>query len=359
MAELLKDVYSKSFINSVASHFQKAYSGFEKDQFITTIFDAQWQSRELKSRLTFIAQTLHQFLPKDFKQSSAILTKVAPHFGGYEAMFFPAFIELYGLDDYKTSIECLAFLTRYSSSEFAVRPFIIKFPDQMMAQMVVWANSDNFHIRRLASEGCRSRLPWACSLPKFKKDPTAIIAILEILKDDDEDYVYRSVANNLNDISKDNPELVVKIAQMWMQGNPSKNRVWLVKHGCRSLLKSAHPEVLSLFGFSSPEHIKVEDFELDKQVKMGENLNFSFILNANRVLGKCRLEFVIAFMKKNGKQADKIFKISESDIKVSNKKITKKFSFKAISTRKYYAGAHQLTILVNGVRLASKPFELI
>jgi len=358
VTELLKNVYSESFIDSVACQFQKAYPSFEKTQFINSIFDAQWAQRELKSRLTFIAQTLRQYLPADFKKSCAILTNVAPHFSSYEAMFFPAFVELYGLDDYQTSIDTLAVLTQYSSSEFAVRPFILKYPNKMMAQMLIWANSENFHVRRLASEGCRPRLPWACALPAFKGDPTLILPILEKLKDDDEDYVYRSVANNLNDLSKDNPKLVVKIATAWMQGKPAKNRVWLVKHGCRSLLKNGEPAVLSLFGFSAPDHISLEKFEIEEQVKLGELFNFSFSLSANKTLGKCRIEFIIAFMKKNGKQADKIFKISESDIKTTSKNITKQFSFKPLSTRKYYAGAHQLIVLVNGVRLASKPFQV-
>lgn len=358
MAELLKDVYSRDFINNVATHFQKAYPHFKKQLFISTIFDQQWENRALKSRLTFIAQTLQQLLPSDFKKSSAIVKKVAPFFSGYEAMFFPAFIELYGLDDYQISVECLAFLTQYSSSEFAVRPFIEKYPEQMMLKMLEWADSDNVHLRRLASEGCRPRLPWAGALSKFKNDPKEIMTILEKLKDDEQDYVYRSVANNLNDISKDNPELVVQIAQNWMQGKPSKSRVWLVKHACRGLLKSAHPEVLALFGFTSPEHIQLENFTLDKTVNMGENFNFSFLLNALQPLGKCRCEFAIGFMKKNGKQADKIFKISESEIKNNSKQVNKAFSFKAISTRKYYPGEHQLTLIVNGVKMAQQRFIL-
>ncbi len=362
MADLLKDVYSNMFIDSVASQFQHAYPHFDKLAFVNTIFDEQWESRELKSRLTFIAQTLYQFLPDNFSQSTTILKQVAPFFSGYEAMFFPAFVELYGINDvkdYQTAIDALEFLTQYSSAEFAVRPFILKYPDQMMAQMLDWAHSDNVHIRRLASEGCRPRLPWACALPAFKKDPSAIIPILEKLKNDDEAYVYRSVANNLNDICKDNPEVVVNIAKLWLQGTPSKNRRWLVKHACRSLLKSAHPDILTLFGFTPPSHIKVANFTIDETVHKGERLNFSFSLVAIKPLGKCRLEFVIGFMKKNGKQADKIFKISESEIEAHSKTVCKLFSFKAISTRQYYSGTHQLSIIVNGVRMAQKGFSLI
>ncbi|GLS90088.1 hypothetical protein GCM10007916_11550 [Psychromonas marina] len=358
MAELLKDVYSPAFIDSVATQFKIAYPSFKKQSFVDTIFDAQWQQKELKARLTFIAQTLHQFLPQDFQKSTNILKQVAPFFGSYEAMFFPAFVELYGLDDYQTSIETLAVLTQFSSAEFAVRPFIINYPEQMIAQMLIWAGDDNVHVRRLASEGCRPRLPWACALPAFKKDPSAIIPILEKLKDDNEDYVYRSVANNLNDISKDNPQLVVKLAQRWLQDKPTKNRRWLVKHGCRGLLKSAEPAVLALFGYSPPTDITLQQLVVDEKVCLGEKLSFSFILDSSKALGKCRLEFAISFMKSNGKQADKIFKISESEITSNTKSFTKQFSFKAISTRKYYLGAHQISIIVNGVKMATQDFEL-
>ena len=359
MAELLKEVYSHDFIDSVATQFAVAYPDFEKQRFIDCIFDEHWQQKELKARLTFIAQSLQQFLPQDFQQSTTILRQVAPFYSGYEAMFFPAFIELFGLDEYQVSIECLAFLTQFSSAEFAVRPFIVKYPEQMMAQMLLWAGSSNKHVRRLASEGCRPRLPWASALPAFKKNPAAILPILECLKDDDEDYVFRSVANNLNDISKDHPQLVASIAHSWLAGKPSKNRYWLVKHACRGLLKSAHPEILPLFGFRSPTHISVNNLVVDEVVALGENLDFSFSLSSVKVLGNCRVEFVISFMKSNGQQADKIFKISESDIKGSAKFFHKQFSFRTISTRKYYPGEHQVGIIINGVLMEKQPFLLI
>ncbi len=356
MAELLKNVYTQDFINSVAARIHSIHPEFAQDEFNKTVFDQHWPDKELKARLIFIAQTLYQFLPADFTKSTAILKQTAPFFGGYEAMFFPAFVELYGLENYHTSIAALEHLTQYSSSEFAVRPFINKYPEQMMAQMAVWALSDNEHVRRLASEGCRPRLPWANALAEFKKDPREIIKILELLKDDSSLYVRRSVANNLNDISKDNPQLVVAIARDWIGKN--KNRDWIVKHACRGLLKQAQPEIMTLFGFSVPEHIKVQEFKAAKSVNMGEVLDFSFSLTSSRALGKIRLEFVIYFMKKNGKGAGKIFKISESTIKANSKQVTKQFSFKRISTRQYYPGEHQLAIVVNGIEMSKTSFHL-
>jgi 3-methyladenine DNA glycosylase AlkC len=41
------------------------------------------------------------------------------------------------------------------------------------------------------------------------------------------------VANNLNDIGKDHPELLAGIAKKWLENAPD-DRVWLVKHLLRS-----------------------------------------------------------------------------------------------------------------------------
>src|SRR5690606_550673 len=144
-------------------------------------------------------------LPPDYIEAVGVLKKAAPYFTGLEAMIFPDFVETYGLDHWEASMDALELMTRYSSSEYAVRPFIAKDTERMMAQMLEWAHSDSEHVRRLASEGCRPRLPWAMGLTMLKKDPSPILPILETLKQDESLYVRRSVANNLNDISKDHP----------------------------------------------------------------------------------------------------------------------------------------------------------
>lgn len=358
MATLLKEVYSPDFIRSLAERISSVYPNFATQNFQNAIFNKEWSDKALKARMNCIAENLYIYLPENFQQSIEILKQVARYFSGYEAMFFPTFVEFYGLKHYQISIDALAFFTQYSSSEFAVRAFILAYPNKMMAQMLAWTASDNFHIRRLASEGCRPRLPWAQSLPLFKKDPSPILQILEQLKDDPCDYVYRSVANNLNDIGKDNPATVTEIATRWLAESLHKNRVWIVKHACRSLLKKADPKILKLFAFNSPEHIQIKHLELDKVVQMGEILHFSCELKSALPLGKLRIEFAIHFMKKNGKQAPKIFKISESTLLECNKKISKSFSFKKISTRRYYLGEHQLTIIVNGDSMAKRSFLL-
>jgi 3-methyladenine DNA glycosylase AlkC len=227
----------------------------------------------------------------------------------------------------------------------------------MMKQMELWADSDNSHVRRLASEGCRPRLPWAMALPDFKKDSTPILPILEKLKNDESEYVRRSVANNLNDISKDHRDLLVKISRDWLGNNENTNK--LIKHACRSLLKQGDKVVLLLFGFTDPCHITLSDFFVHDSVFMGENLSFSFSLySKERDLGQIRIEYAIDFMKNNGRQARKVFKISEADYSGNSKFVEKNHSFRKISTRTYYPGEHGLTIIVNGVEFASGHFTL-
>lgn len=357
MSEPLKHLYNDALLEALCLEIAKLYGAFDPVGFINYVVDDNWADRELKQRMAHISHALHLFLPLEYCETIEILKTVSSKFSGFEYMFFPEFVALYGLEEYAASIPALEHFTEHSSSEFAVRPFIKKYGAKMMKQMNAWADSDNYHVRRLASEGCRSRLPWAMALPEFKKDPGPVLPILEKLKFDQSEFVRRSVANNLNDIAKDNPSTVVELAKCWMGISPEIDR--LVKHGCRTLLKQAHPEIMALFGFPRPEHINLKNFAVQKRVGMGESLEFSFVLHSTeRALGKLRIEYAIDFMKHNGKCSRKIFQISESENSGSEKTINKSYSFRQISTRKYYAGTHRLAVLVNGFELVRDSFQL-
>jgi 3-methyladenine DNA glycosylase AlkC len=357
MPEPLKNLFSPDLLNSLSRDVKAIYPEFDKEGFCEFVFDVDWNRRELKDRMRHIAVALRQYLPQDFQEAIEILKKVSSGRNGFEYMFFPDFVELYGLDDFELSVSALEYFTSFSSSEFAVRPFIMKYPARMVKEMESWAESSNLHIRRLASEGCRPRLPWAMALPGFKTDPTPILAILEKLKNDESEYVRRSVANNLNDISKDNPQLVFEIAKRWSGKSSETDK--LIKHACRSLLKSGDPEIMAFFGFPCARHIIVDSFQVQDHVEIGGEMVFSFNLKSNQSkLGKLRIEYAIDFMKKNGRQSRKLFKLSESDNLTSGKSVTRKHSFKKISTRKYYCGQHDVAIIVNGIELAKKDFVL-
>jgi 3-methyladenine DNA glycosylase AlkC len=274
-------------------------------------------------------------------------------------MSFNDFVEVYGQDEKNWDLSINAFekYTMLWSAEFAVRPFIISNEKRMMAQMLAWSKHENEHVRRLASEGCRPALPWAMALPNFKKDPAPVLPILEQLKADSSQYVRKSVANNLNDISKTRPDIVTEIAKDWYGKNENTN--WIIKHGCRTLLKQGNRDILALFGQCDTQNIEVGAFGLETtSVSIGGDLNFSFDISAKEAT-KARLEYAIEYMKANSKKSKKIFKVSEVSLKANEKKsYTRKHSFEDLSTRKHYPGAHSITLIVNGAEQGTIDFEL-
>ncbi|MCG8337929.1 MAG: DNA alkylation repair protein [Proteobacteria bacterium] len=360
MAELLKDGYNRPLLEKLAGLISRQDSNFKAKNFLAQVFDETWDSLELKQRMSHIAKIMGRTIVHPYEQQLKILYPVAEGANtGFLGMVFPDFVEQFGLEEWNLSIPALEWFTRFASSEFAVRPFIIKDQPQMMKQMLEWSKNVNYHVRRLASEGCRPRLPWAMALPALKKDPTPILPILENLKDDSEEYVRRSVANNLNDISKDNPELVIQISREWLGKNEKTD--WIVKHACRSLLKIGNTDVLTLFGFENPDKVKIRNPKLKKEkIRIGAELEFQFDLETTATsLGKIRLEYAIDYVKKNGKLSTKVFQISESEIAAKTKSYIRKQSFKDMTTRKHNPGKHHLKIIVNGVEKWQTPFDVV
>jgi 3-methyladenine DNA glycosylase AlkC len=358
MAEPLKNMYTPEFFGQFADTIKVVYPLFEKEHFLALIYNDSWDQLELKQRIRHITISLGQSLPGAYAEALDIMNQIAEKCSGFPYLFFPDFIEVFGLDHYELSIRHLEVFTKYSSAEFAVRPFIVKYTDVMMAQMLIWSEHPDPHVRRLASEGCRPRLPWSFALNDFKKDPTAILPILTALRQDPSEYVRKSVANNLNDIAKDHPQLVLQIAQDWYGKHPDTN--WIVKHACRTLLKQGHPAALALFGFEKLSAVTVKDLSLQNtDVSMGEDLTFAFtILNGTTAPQKIRLEYGIDFVKSNGGRTCKIFKISEKTMESEQLLITKTHRWREITTRVHYAGEHRLSIRINGVEMAESLFHL-
>jgi 3-methyladenine DNA glycosylase AlkC len=356
MAEQLKNVYTEDYIKNLAFKIKENYKEFDTNSFINSIFDKSWENLELKARMRHIAISIHKYLPLSYEKQLEVLKPVSKDFSSFEAMFFQDFVEVYGLDNFEFSMKALEFFTQDSSSEFAIRQFILKYEDKTMNQMKFWSKSSNEHLRRLASEGCRPRLPWAVALPLFKKDPTKVLEIIELLKNDKSLYVRKSVANNLNDISKDNPELVIEFVKVNL--GSSKELDWICKHASRTLLKKGNKQILDLFDFSKSNHINLIDFCYDKSVNVDENLTFSFEINSSESIGNIRVEYAIDYLKSNKTHNRKIFMISQNEIKSSSKKFTKKQSFKNMTTRKHYLGKHFIAILINGEEILKEEFYL-
>lgn len=356
----LKEYFNKEFISRLADEFFLVHKPFNKNAFVDEIISVEWANLELKERMRFITNKMHDFLPIDYAKQIQVLKQVAPKFSGIQGFVFPDFVQVYGLADFNTSINALEFLTEFSTSEFAVRPFIEKYPTESIKQLLDWSKSKNHHVRRLSSEGSRPKLPWAPPLRGFIKDPKPVLPILENLKNDESLYVRKSVANHLNDISKNHPELVLSICKNWY--GKTKNTDWIVKQALRTLLKQGNKEALAIFGTANADKVEVQDLKISKsKLKIGEGFAFTFELqNTDKEDITLRLEYIIHFMKSNGTTSPKIFKISETILPAQSKKqMVRKHQFANLTTRKHYAGKHQLAIVVNGDVKQILDFELI
>lgn len=359
-------MYNARFFESFIETAKRVVPKFNKQQFIKQVFDAGWEVKELKQRVRHISTLLNEQLPGNYKEQVGHIILLIEKLeeqeikGGFEYMFFPDFIEQYGLDDLKTSLNAIERITQFISCEFAIRRFLLKYQDEVMMRMLKWSKHPHHHVRRFSSEGSRPRLPWAMAIPQLKKDPSPVLPILENLKDDESLFVRKSVANNLNDITKDHPDVVVEIVKKWK--GKSKNTDWIIRHGCRTLLKKADKNVYEIFGLAGYAGCEVENLKLTKtKIKIGDRLGFSFALKTKiKQASRLRLEYVVYYVRSNGKQTRKIFKLAESSYSpetVYNFK--KEQRFQDFTTRKHFPGKHKIGIVVNGQELATKEFILV
>ena len=362
MATPLKYMYNPAFFEKLCPILKDCIPQFDCQDFILRIFNNQWPDLELKQRVRHITTVMHQLLPSDFILALPHLMTISKRLEaqgpiqGFEYIFLPDYIEVYGLDYPDESLEALGEMTRLVSAEFAVRPFLIHHPEKALGIFNKWSTSSNANVRRLASEGCRPRLPWGIALTQFKQDPLPILPILENLKEDPSLYVRKSVANNLNDISKDHPEVVIRLAKRWKGRHPYTD--WIIRHGCRSLKKAGNQEAFLVNGLHSSSKGRITELLLPQKVKLGDLLNFTFSFkNAESKATKFRLDYSIDYITASGKTSRKIFKIAENTFPPGEKVIiSRKRSFKDFSTRKHFRGKHLLSILANGKKLVEREF---
>ncbi len=237
MADNLKDrFFTRESMEAFAGVIQRYYPKFNPSRFLEMVLDETFSGLELKERMGHTTRCLQLTLPADYADALGVLVQAAPHVKGFEAMCLPDYIEQFGMNRWDLSLRALGEIGRNISGEFALRPFLKKDPQRVIPYLHTWTKDKALLLRRLASEGSRPRLPWAMALPAFKKDPTPILPILEILKDDESEDVRRSVANHLNDISKDNPEIALDVCGKWYGKAEHTDKI--VKHACRTLLKA-------------------------------------------------------------------------------------------------------------------------
>ncbi len=370
--EPFKNLMSEDVVRLLAFHLGSSLDGFDAARFIASVVP-QLEPLELKERVQMIADHMLNVLPANAvdrnttlvgmlhpdKLTSASKDSDGDGMCGWGVWPLTDVIGRTGLDAFDHSMEALREITMRGTSEFDVRPFIASDPDRALQIMQAWAQDENEHVRRLATEGSRPRLPWGRRLHALVKDPRKTLPILATLRDDPSEYVRRSVANHLNDIAKDHPDLVADVAAEWMK-NASKDREKLIRHACRSLIKQGHSRTLAVFGVLPPQITAPQIKITTPIVKMGEALEFQVTcLSQAKRPQKLIIDYVIHHRKANGTLVPKVFKWRQVTLQTGEELgAIRSHPIRPITTRKYYAGAHAVSLRINGQDFGNEPFDL-
>lgn len=357
--EPLKEMFNKEFYRHFAQVFAEADKNFNAKTFIKDVTQ-DMDALSLNGRLRNTSVMLHKHLPGDFPKAAEILFRAAPSLRtGYTALVLPDFVALYGKQHFDLSMDALKRFTPMGSSEFAIREFLKTDLDKTLKVMNKWAEDKDPHVRRLASEGSRPRLPWSFKLGEIIKKPALTQSILEKLNTDEELYVRKSVANHLNDHSKDNTAYMLQLVNTWDKNH--RHTAWIIKHAIRTLIKKGDKTALGIFGFGEEAEVKLGRFSLDKtSLRLGDTLQFSFQLTSEKDMPqKLVIDYAVHYVKSSGETSKKVFKLKEAVLQPGETlQFVKKQSFQDLTTRKHYAGKHSVEIIVNGKVMGSKGFSL-
>jgi 3-methyladenine DNA glycosylase AlkC len=357
-APALKEIFNRERFRHLARETEAVWPGFDQKRFMK-LATAGLDELGIMQRMRQTAVSLHETLPQDFPRALPILRDLAPRIGhGFAAIALSEFVALYGQKHFDLSLEALKFFTRFGSSEFAIRHFLVADFDRTIAAMCKWAEDENEHVRRLASEGSRPRLPWSFQLKNLIADPSPTGPILEALKADPSLYVRKSVANHLNDIGKDHPDLLVERVSGWDLSD--KHTAWIIRHALRTLIKKGDPRALTLIGTTGKAEVRVETFEVEPaRIKLGERITTKARLTStSKTAQRLVIDYAVHYAKKNG-ISRKVFKLKEAELLPgSHLDLAISQTVKDFTTRKHNAGFHRVELMVNGEAVAESGFEL-
>jgi 3-methyladenine DNA glycosylase AlkC len=368
----LKDeLYNSKKIEKIALEIKEVYAPFDVAHFTKEILEA-FPKLELKERMYHIRDMLKKYLPDGYEEAVNVLLKALPEeldpsksdddFGDFIYAPYSEYVVAYGCtkEHLDFSLHALREITKRFSVEYAIRDFINSYPDETLAMLEQCATSDNYHERRLASEGLRPKLPWA---KKLSIAYTLPLRHLDLLYADKTRYVTRSVANHLNDIAKIDAPLVIDTLKRWKKSTTQdpKEMSFIISHALRTLVKEGNVEALEMLGYASNPAIDVNDFTLNSPiVKVGDALAFSFEIVAKEDEA-LMIDYIIYFQTKAGKQSPKVHKLKKIKLKKGEKiTLSKKHPFKAnMSTRALYAGEHKVVLQINGKAYKDDIFTLV
>ena len=375
MAEPLKHLLNEGVPPRVAAMVRRAWPSFDTAAFLRDV-EPGYERLELMRRGQRMADALREHLPQDVPRALAVLTdsldppmgldaKGEPDAGDrpYSAFLYlphSMYIAAHGLPHWEDAMRAQHALTQRFTAEFSLRPYLLHHREDTLQRLHQWAQDDNAHVRRAASEATRPRLPWAPRLPAFQRDPGLALPLLEALKDDPSSYVRRSVANHLGDIAKDHPGLAAETARTWLRG-ASAERAALVRHGLRFLVKQGHGDALAALGLGHAVAVAVRDVHITPaSPRIGGKLRIAASLHnplkhPQRVLADLQVHYV----KASGETAPKVFKLSTLDIAPGATVVLgKTLSLAQMTTRTHYPGRHAVALLLNGRTHALGHFDL-
>ena len=359
MAEPLKNHYGPDVPRRIASMIETVHPAFPTAAFLDHALHG-YEALELLPRGRRIAHSLHEFLPQNYEQAiNILLASLGPRpesqagDGGMAPFLYlphAHFVASYGLNDFETSMRAQYELTQRFTCEFSIRPFLEQHREATLVRLEAWTEDPDEHVRRLVSEGTRTRLPWASRLRDFQRDPTPVIDLLERLRDDPSLYVRRSVANNLNDIGKDHPKLLTDTALRWAR-NASNQRHWIIRHALRSAVKRGDPEALEVLGYGEAPSVTIGEMRIDpSEAREGDRLRVEIDLHNDDTRTQALLaDLRVHYVKANGSQAPKVFKMKTLDLAPGESAtVGKTLSLAPMTTRRHYPGRHDLELLLNG-----------
>lgn len=357
---LLKDLLGTAALARIAMAGEQASPRFDPGRFQGALGD-DFPDLSIMERVRRIGDALHAALPLPFPDAVGIVRTMGPLVDrGFQAVALSEYVARHGLDDVEGSMAALADLTGFGSSEFAVRPFLIRYPDTALATMRSWAGSGDEHVRRLSSEGTRPRLPWATRIPALTADPELAAPILERLKADPSPYVRKSVANHLNDITYRHPDWALAMMEGW--AGKDAHTGWIIRHALRSLIKAGHPRALALVGAAGTVAVEVASFTVaPSALRLGDRLRIAAdIVSTGTQAQRLVVDYRVHYARPGGKASGKVFKLKTVDLPPAGRtRLEISQVIRDFSTRKHHPGAHRVDLIINGTVRGEGVFDLL
>lgn len=358
-APALKEIFNPARFDHFAELLANIRPRFDRKKFLALALDGL-VDLSLLQRMRRVSESLHATLPGGYSRALTTLRQLAPRLGhGFANLVLPDFVGRYGLDHFELSLDALKFFTSFGSSEFAIREFLRRDLPRTLAVMETWSRDPDEHVRRLASEGSRPRLPWSFHLTEIAGNPSLAAGILENLRSDPSLYVRKSVGNHLNDVTKLHPSWVMDRLAAWPVGNP--HTLWIARRALRTLIKQGDNGALQLLGATGPPQVRIENFTVEpRELQLGGTLHFTFdLVPDSPKLQRLVIDYTIRYARKSGTASAKVFKLREATLPPGTRlTLSRRQIIRDFTTRKHHPGRHEIEITINGVTLAKEAFLL-